>query len=230
MGTARVLHPHRLRRLPAQHAASQHILDNRARPLTTRHCLRKWPSATLDIEPPEALWPETKGQAASLARVRGHPLHGAGGHGANSRSSGQRRRVRPWTTGKKRRSRPGGAYAPIPETTSTRARATWRTVSTRGLAAPDPLSMGSPPLVFYRPAACAAHGRIFPDPGPVYDPSGSSHGGKPGSRPVPAVSAEAAGSVMAAPMRCVKVRMVARATRRMTTRSRPAPRPPGGGR
>ena len=40
--------------------------------------LRKWPLATLDIEPPEALWPETKGQAASLARVRGHPLQGAG--------------------------------------------------------------------------------------------------------------------------------------------------------
>ena len=35
--------------------------------------LRKFPSATLDIEPPEALWPATKGQAASLARVRGHP-------------------------------------------------------------------------------------------------------------------------------------------------------------
>jgi hypothetical protein len=32
--------------------------------------LRKWPLATLDIEPPEALWPETKGQAASLARIR----------------------------------------------------------------------------------------------------------------------------------------------------------------
>ena len=42
---------------------------------------------TLDIEPPEALWPETKGQAASLARVRGHPLHGAGGHQANFRGS-----------------------------------------------------------------------------------------------------------------------------------------------
>jgi len=40
--------------------------------------LRKWPSATLDIEPPEALWPDTKGQAGSLARVRDHPLHGAG--------------------------------------------------------------------------------------------------------------------------------------------------------
>ena len=36
--------------------------------------LRKWPAATLDIEPPEALWPATKGQAGSLARVRGHPL------------------------------------------------------------------------------------------------------------------------------------------------------------
>ena len=33
--------------------------------------LRKCPPATLDIEPPEANWPETKGQAASLARVRG---------------------------------------------------------------------------------------------------------------------------------------------------------------
>src|SRR5215468_7808236 len=43
--------------------------------------LRKCPSATLDIEPPEALWPETKGQAASLARVRGHPLQAAGCHG-----------------------------------------------------------------------------------------------------------------------------------------------------
>jgi Insertion element 4 transposase N-terminal len=41
MGTARFLHPHRLRHLPVQHAASQHILDNRARPLTTRHCRRK---------------------------------------------------------------------------------------------------------------------------------------------------------------------------------------------
>jgi hypothetical protein len=49
--------------------------------------LRKWPSATLDIEPPEALWPETKGQAASLARVRGHPLKGAGGHRAHSMGS-----------------------------------------------------------------------------------------------------------------------------------------------
>src|SRR5262249_41883312 len=46
--------------------------------------LRKWPAATLDIEPPEALWPATKGQAASLARVRGHPLHAAGGHRAKS--------------------------------------------------------------------------------------------------------------------------------------------------
>jgi hypothetical protein len=43
--------------------------------------------ANLDIEPPEALWPAIKGQAASLARVRGHPLHGAGDHRANSRGS-----------------------------------------------------------------------------------------------------------------------------------------------
>jgi hypothetical protein len=57
--------------------------------------LRKWPPATLDIEPPEALWPETKGQAASLARVRGHPLHGAAGHQGNPRAAGQRRRARP---------------------------------------------------------------------------------------------------------------------------------------
>jgi hypothetical protein len=35
--------------------------------------LRKWPSATLDIEPPETLWPETKGQAASLARYGAIP-------------------------------------------------------------------------------------------------------------------------------------------------------------
>jgi hypothetical protein len=42
--------------------------------------LRKWPSATLDIEPPEALWPETKGQAATLARARGHPLRASGDH------------------------------------------------------------------------------------------------------------------------------------------------------
>jgi len=49
--------------------------------------LRKWPLPPLDIEPPEALWPETKGQAASLARIRGHPLHGADGHQANSRGS-----------------------------------------------------------------------------------------------------------------------------------------------
>jgi hypothetical protein len=49
--------------------------------------LRKWPLATLDIEPPEALWPETKGQAASLARVRGHPLHGPGGHRADPSGS-----------------------------------------------------------------------------------------------------------------------------------------------
>src|SRR5215467_4825541 len=49
--------------------------------------LRKWPAATRDIEPPEALRPAAKGQAASLARVRGHPLHAAGGHRAHSRGS-----------------------------------------------------------------------------------------------------------------------------------------------
>jgi hypothetical protein len=38
-GSARLLHPHRPRHLPAQHAASRHILDNRARSLTTRHCV-----------------------------------------------------------------------------------------------------------------------------------------------------------------------------------------------
>jgi hypothetical protein len=42
----------------------------------------------LDIEPPEALWPEPKGQAASLARVRGHPLQGAGNHGQLSGAVG----------------------------------------------------------------------------------------------------------------------------------------------
>src|SRR6516165_6562931 len=31
-----------------------------------------------------------------------------------------------------------------------------------GLAAPDPLSMGSPPLVFYHPAACAGTRRDLP--------------------------------------------------------------------
>ena len=35
---------------------------------------------------------------------------------------------------------------------------------TRGLAAPDPAFMGSPPLMFYHPAAYAARGRIFPAP------------------------------------------------------------------
>jgi len=57
--------------------------------------LRKWPSATLDIEPPEALWPETKGQAASLARVRGHPLQAAGGHRESARTTSTWRTVAP---------------------------------------------------------------------------------------------------------------------------------------
>jgi hypothetical protein len=56
--------------------------------------LRKWPSATLDIEPPEALWPAAKGRAASLARVRGHPLHGAGGHGQIPGAAGHSCHVR----------------------------------------------------------------------------------------------------------------------------------------
>jgi hypothetical protein len=68
--------------------------------------LRKCPPVNLDIEPPEALWPETKGQAASLARVRDHSLHGAGGHRANSRVARQSRRARPQTTGARRRSDP----------------------------------------------------------------------------------------------------------------------------
>jgi hypothetical protein len=46
---------------------------------------------TLDSEPPGLLWPEVKGQAGSLARVRGHPLHSAGGH----RGSSQGRRWSP---------------------------------------------------------------------------------------------------------------------------------------
>lgn len=49
--------------------------------------LQKWPSATLDIEPPEALWPENKGQAASLARVRAIPLCCAAGHGRSPRTA-----------------------------------------------------------------------------------------------------------------------------------------------
>ena len=65
--------------------------------------LRKWPSATLDIEPPEALWTETKGQAASLARVRGHPctaravtgqIPAAAGHGAQLCSRSERHHCR----------------------------------------------------------------------------------------------------------------------------------------
>src|SRR6516162_546871 len=58
--------------------------------------LRKCPSATLDIEPPEALWPATKGQAASLARVRGHPLQTAGSHGTNKGRRGRANGAEPW--------------------------------------------------------------------------------------------------------------------------------------
>ena len=46
--------------------------------------LWKWPLATLDIEPPEALWPETQGPGSEPGQIRGHPLHGADGHQANS--------------------------------------------------------------------------------------------------------------------------------------------------
>src|SRR5262249_62234871 len=74
--------------------------------------LRKWPAATLDIEPPEALWPEAKGQAASLARVRGHPLHAAAVTGQIPGAAAHSRRVRPWTTGTKCRSRPGTTRRP----------------------------------------------------------------------------------------------------------------------
>ena len=38
MGTAGLLHPHRLRHLQTQHAASRYTLDNPARPLTSRLC------------------------------------------------------------------------------------------------------------------------------------------------------------------------------------------------
>ena len=38
MGTARLLHPHRIRHLRPQHAASRYTVDNRARPLTSRPC------------------------------------------------------------------------------------------------------------------------------------------------------------------------------------------------
>jgi hypothetical protein len=55
--------------------------------------LRKWPLAAVDIEPPEALWPETKGQAASLARVRAIPGK-VQAELANKRGAGRRRRAR----------------------------------------------------------------------------------------------------------------------------------------
>jgi Glycosyltransferase family 87 len=58
---------------------------------------------------------------------------------------------------------------------------------------------------------------------------GSSRSG-PGSRPVSAGRGEMAGSMMAFPMRWVKVRIVAWATRRKTAWSSPAPRIPSGGR
>jgi hypothetical protein len=53
--------------------------------------LRKWPLATLDVEPPEALWPETKGQAASLARKRAIPTTVRASSGDLQQTAGQRR-------------------------------------------------------------------------------------------------------------------------------------------
>ncbi len=42
MGTPGLLHPHRLRHLQTQHAASRYTLDKPARPLTSRLCGRGW--------------------------------------------------------------------------------------------------------------------------------------------------------------------------------------------
>ena len=59
MGPARLLPPHRLRHLPAQHATSRHILDNRTRPLTTRHWL--------------ATGEKGRRQAGDNSKIRGRP-------------------------------------------------------------------------------------------------------------------------------------------------------------
>src|SRR5262249_37061438 len=50
MVPARLLHPHRPGHLPAQHAGATTILDIRARPLTTRHCVAAR-SAWLNLDP-----------------------------------------------------------------------------------------------------------------------------------------------------------------------------------
>jgi hypothetical protein len=91
--------------------------------------------------PPGLLWPEAKGQAASLAWLRSHPctvrtvtghIPGAGGrrrgrpHAIGRRdqrpqTTGDRRLVRPQATGR-RSSRPAATHRPGPEATSTRVR------------------------------------------------------------------------------------------------------------
>jgi hypothetical protein len=45
---------------------------------------------SLDIEPPEALWPETKGPGSEPGQGTGHPLHGCG----RSREEGSPGRAR----------------------------------------------------------------------------------------------------------------------------------------
>ena len=73
--------------------------------------------------------------------------------------------MRPRTTGKTRRSRPGGPPAPIPGDGEHQDHEHPESCPHPGAHRPrTPLSMGSPPLVFYHPAACAARGRIFPAP------------------------------------------------------------------
>ena len=68
-------------------------------------------------------------------------------------------------TGTRRRSRPDGAYAPIPGDDQHQGDNHPENCLHPGARRPrTPLSMGSPPLVFYHPAACAARGRIFPAP------------------------------------------------------------------
>ena len=64
--------------------------------------LREWPAATVDSEPPEALWPAVKGQAGSLARVRGHPLHRAAITRKGGPASSGRRAISGPLTGVKR--------------------------------------------------------------------------------------------------------------------------------
>ena len=75
--------PHRLRHLPAQHAAGQHMLDSRARPLTTRHCIA---SRSLRQPRPSGHFPgswrlqEGRGRPATGTSTEGRELlcqHGA---------------------------------------------------------------------------------------------------------------------------------------------------------